>query len=423
MADSAIAAKVFLQLAVILLTCRAIGLLARRVGQPQVVAEMVAGFLLGRSFFEWVAPEWHAALFPAPSLRPLYVLSQIGLALYMFTVGLEFQTSLITRHARRAVSVSVAGVLAPLALGGGLALVMLQTGGLFAEGVNTFQAVLFVGAAMSITAFPVLARIIHERGIAGTAVGTLALAAGAIDDATAWIMFALVAGSLTGSVSQGFWPLAGGLVYLVVVFGLARPLILRRVADEADDRQALEPWALAVMLGLLALGAWFTDVVGIYSVFGAFTLGVAVPRGVLTRELYSTISPVTTVLLVPLYFVYSGLNARLGLLDSVWLWTITAIVFIAACVGKFLACWAAARLAGATTRDALGVGILMNARGMMELVLLNIALERGLITPTLFTMLALMAIGTTLMAYPLFGLVSPERPESELSHSPAALEH
>lgn len=422
MSDSALAALVFLQLAVILLTCRLVGVIARRVGQPQVIAEMVTGFLLGPSLFGWVAPEWTAALFPTTGLRPLYVLSQIGLALYMFTVGLEFQTSFITRHARRAVLVSITGVLAPLALGGGLALVMLRTHGLFAANVNTFQAVLFVGAAMSITAFPVLARIIHERGISGTGVGTLALAAGAINDAAAWIMFALVIGSLSGSPAEAIWPIAGGALYVFAVFVLARPL-LRRLADDADDSDRLSPSTLAVMLGLLTLGSWFTDVVGIYSVFGAFMLGVAVPRGVLTRDLYKAIEPMTTALLVPLYFVYSGLNARLGLLDTAWLWTLSLLIFVAACAGKGVACWAAARLAGATPREALGIATLMNARGMMELVLLNIALQRGLITPTLFTMLALMAIGTTLMAYPLFGYFSPASETAELSHSPAAPDH
>jgi Kef-type K+ transport system membrane component KefB len=350
-------------------------------------------------------------------LQPLYVLSQIGLALYMFTVGLEFQRSIITRHAKRAISVSVTGVLAPLALGGGLALVILRDGRLFTPGVNTFQAVLFVGAAMAITAFPVLARIIYERGISGTAVGTLALAAGAINDAAAWIMFALVVGSMTGSVAAALWPVGGALVYLLVVFVLAQPL-LRRLADEADANEALAPWMLPVMLGLLALGSWYTDSVGIYSVFGAFMLGVAVPRGVLTRELFNTIAPITTALLVPLYFVYSGLNASLGLLDSWRLWGLCLLIFLAACAGKGLACWAAARLAGATSREAWGLATLMNARGMMELVLLNIALERGLITPTLFTMLAIMAIGTTVMAYPSFGLFSPEQREADPSRGP-----
>jgi Kef-type K+ transport system membrane component KefB len=422
MSDSALAALVFLQLAVIMLACRGVGIVARRLGQPQVVAEMVTGFMLGPSFFAWVAPEWSAALFPAGALKPLYVLSQIGLALYMFTVGLEFQRSILTRHAKRAITVSITGVVAPLALGGVLGLAMLRQGGLFTPGVNAFQAALFVGAAMAITAFPVLARIIYERGISGTAVGTLALAAGAINDAAAWIVFALVVGSMTGSFTAALWPIGGALVYLAVLFVPGRRL-LQRVADDADTNEALAPWMLPVMLGLVALAAWFTDTVGIYSVFGTFLLGVAIPRGVLTRELYRTLEPITTALLVPLYFVYSGLNARLGLLDSWGLWGLCTVTFVAACAGKGLACWAAARLSGASSREAWGLATLMNARGMMELVLLNIALERGLITPTLFTMLAVMAIGTTVMAYPLFGLFSPERRHADLGDGAAALEH
>jgi Kef-type K+ transport system membrane component KefB len=206
----------------------------------------------------------------------------------------------------------------------------------------------------------------------------------------------------------------GGLVYLFVVFVVGQPL-LRRIAADADRRNGLAPWMLPVMLGMLALGAWFTDIVGIYSVFGAFMLGAAVPRGVLTRDLQGAIAPMTTALLVPLYFVYSGLNTKLGLLNSGWLWMLTMLVFLAACVGKGLACWAAARLSGVTSRDALGIATLMNARGMMELVLINIALQRGLITPTLFTILALMAIGTTVMTSPLFALFSPQGREPGLS--------
>lgn len=422
MSDSALAALVFLQLAVILLTCRLVGGIARWFGQPQVVAEMIAGFLLGPSLLGWTAPGLHAALFPRETLTPIYVLSQIGLALYMFTVGLEFQHTLMTKHVRRAVSVSIAGVVAPFALGGGLAIVLLASGGFFSPGVTRLQAVLFVGAAMSITAFPMLARIIYERGIAGTAVGTLALAAGAANDAAAWIILAVVLGSFSGSAAEGLSPAAGAVAYVLIVVALVRPL-LRRIAVDADRRDAMPQWALSVVLGMLALGAWFTDIVGIYSVFGAFVLGVAVPRGVLTRDLQKAVVPVTTALLVPLYFVYSGLNAQIGLIDSAWLWTLTAAIFVAACAGKGLACWAAARLSGASPRDAWGLATLMNARGMMELVLLNIALQRGLITPTLFTMLALMAIGTTVMAYPLFGLFSPDRRDAAIEHGAAALEH
>jgi len=198
MSDSALVAFAFLQLACVLVACRLVGVVARYLGQPQVVAEMVTGFLLGPSVFGWLAPDLQAGLFPRETLRPIYVLSQIGLALYMFTIGLEFRADLLMRHARQAVFVSLAGIIAPFALGGVLALAMVDTGGLFSENVTTLQAVLFVSAAMAITAFPMLARIIYERGIAGTALGTLALAAGALDDAGAWIILALVVGSVSG---------------------------------------------------------------------------------------------------------------------------------------------------------------------------------------------------------------------------------
>jgi Kef-type K+ transport system membrane component KefB len=409
MSDPALAAFFFLQLAVIVFVCRLVGWAAKYVGQPQAVAEMMAGFLIGPSFFGWAAPDWQATLFPAEAMRPLYICSQIGLVLFMFVVGLEFDTGLLTRHARRALSVSIAGVAAPFALGAGLAVVMHDSGEFFPASVQQAQAILFVGAALSITAFPVLARIIYERGIAGSPMGTLALAAGAMDDAAAWIILAIVLASFSGNTLQAIWPAVGGAAYLFLVFALARPA-LKRVAADAERRQSLEPWLFSLIIAMLMLGAWFTDVTGIYAVFGAFVLGVAMPRGILTRELQRAIAPITTGLLVPLYFVYSGLNTQLGLVDNAWLWTVFGLAFVAACAGKGLACWAAARATGATNRDAMGVATLMNARGLMELILLNIALQRELITPTTFTIFALIALATTLMAYPLFGLVCPQGP-------------
>ena len=383
----------------------------------------MAGFLIGPSVFGWIAPSVQSALFPAEAMRPMYIVSQIGLVLYMFIVGLEFDTDLLRRHAKRALSVSVAGVIAPFALGAGLAALMVRRGEFFPPNVTLTQAVLFVGAAMSITAFPVLARIIYERGIAGTPLGTLALAAGAMDDAAAWIILAIVLGSFSGNAAQAIWPAAGGLVYAAAVFFAVRPLLLQRLADVADRRKSLDAPMVSMVLIVLTLGAWFTDVVGIYAVFGAFVLGVAMPRGVLTRELQRSVGPLTTALLVPLYFIYSGLNTQLGLLNSSWLWTVALLVFLAACAGKAIACWAAARMTGATNRDAMGVATLMNARGLMELILLNIALQRGLITPTTFTIFALMTLGTTLMAYPLFGLVCPDEGRDEVSATKAAFEH
>ncbi len=404
MSDSALAALFFLQLTCMLVVCRGLGWFTSKVRQPQVVAEMVAGFLLGPSVFGWVAPALQTRLFPAATLHVLYVTSQIGLVLYMFCTGLEFRRDLLARYGRRALSVSAAGIAVPFALGAALGLYMLRSGAFFTGRVLPVHAMLFLGAAMSITAFPVLARIIAERGIAGTSVGSIALAAGAIDDAAAWIILAIVLSSFAGSANLALTAAGGTIVYAVFVF-VGLPPLFARLAAAAQRHERVTPPVLVVVLALVAFGAWFTDQVGIYAVFGAFLLGVSVPRGVLSRDLHRLIEPLTTALFVPLFFVYSGLNTQLTLVNSPGLWMMTALVFMTACVGKGLACWAAARLTGAKSRDALAVATLMNARGMVELILINIGFQRGLITPTMFTILVLMAIGTTLMTGPLFSVV------------------
>ncbi|MGH9308303.1 MAG: cation:proton antiporter, partial [Vicinamibacterales bacterium] len=353
MTDSQIAAAFFLQIAVILLACRSVGWLARQVGQPQVVGEMVAGFLLGPSLFGALAPSFQALVFPPDTVRVLFVVSQLGLALYMFCVGLEFRPDLMLEHARRAAAVSIAGIAVPFALGGVFGYALLQSGGFFTGAVQPLHAALFVGAAMAITAFPMLARIIYDRGIAGTALGTLALAAGAMDDAAAWIIMAVVLGSFSGSTTLAVVAAAGAALYVLMALAV-RPLFTK-LNDAAMRQGAVPSWMLASTLCALAAGAWFTDVVGIHSVFGAFILGAAMPRGVLSRELQRLVEPVTTALLVPLFFVYSGLNSQLGLLNSAALWSVAAAVFAAACVGKGVACWAAARATGSSPRDALCV--------------------------------------------------------------------
>jgi Kef-type K+ transport system membrane component KefB len=409
MSDTQIAALFFLQLAVILIVCRGLGWIASVVRQPQVVGEMVAGFLMGPSFFGWMLPDLHHQLFPAENFRILFVVSQLGLVLFMFCVGLDFRPELLLKHGRRAAAVSSAGIVVPFALGAYLAAVLFRTPGFFGVDVRLFHAVLFVGAAMAITAFPMLARIIHERGIAGTDLGTLTLAAGAMDDAAAWVILAVVVGSFTGSQTMALGAASGGVVYVLLVLFVARPL-LGRLNDAAERDGTVAPWMFAVTLAAVAFGAWFTDTAGIYAVFGAFVLGAAMPRGLLSRELRRLVEPVTTTLMVPLFFVYSGLNSRLDLVNSTWLWGVTLLVFAAACAGKGIACWGAARLTGASNREALGVATLMNARGMMELILLNIGLQHGLITQTLFTILVLMTIATTLMAGPLFSLLYATEP-------------
>lgn len=394
----------FLQMFVILATCRLVGMAARRIGQPQVVGEMVAGVLLGPSLLGLFAPGAQRELFPPESLKVLFVTAQVGIGLYMFFVGIEFDFDVFRRHARSAVAVSLAGMLVPFALGAALAPWLLGMPGLFGERVRSHEAVLFLGAAIAITAFPMLARIIHERGLAGTHLGTLSLAAGAMDDAAAWCVLAVVLASFGGGPEVALKAIGGGMVFTVLMLTVGRRWLVR-LGEMAERDGRLTPTMLSTCLMLLMLAAWAMDAAGIHAVFGGFLFGVAMPRGLLTRELQRNLEPFTVVFLLPMFFTYSGLNTRLDMVNSLPLLGVAFVVLAASCLGKFGACWAAARLTGADNRLALAVGALMNARGMMELILLNIGLQKGIIQPPLFAMLVLMAVVTTLMASPVFELV------------------
>lgn len=391
----------FLQLAVLLAVCRAVGLLMRRFGQPQVVSEMLAGVVLGPSVLGALAPQVSAWLFPAESRAILFAISQVGLVLYMFLIGVEFDRSLLRQRLRSAAAVSAAGILVPFVLGGLLAWQLVGDTTLFASRTTALQAVLFMGAAMSITAFPMLARIIHEQGLSRSSLGTLALAAGAMDDAAAWCLLAVVLASFQGDPMIALKAIVGGGVFAVVCLTLLRQLLARWADDVAPDG-SLAPGRLMMVLGLVMLGAWFTDSIRIYAVFGAFLVGMAMPRGAFAEALHRAIYPLTTVFLLPVFFVYSGLNTRIGLVDTPGLWALTLLVLLAATLGKGVACWAAARWTGQSQHDALAIGTLMNARGLMELIILNIGLQQGVIQPALFTILVLMAILTTLAATPVF---------------------
>ena len=404
MSNAELALHVFLLLAAIIGACKLMGVIARKLGQAQVIAEMVTGFLLGPSLFGWLAPDASAWLFRPDVMPSVYGLAQIALTLYMFTVGLEFEGGLLRRSIRQAAPVSLAGLLAPFALGGGVGILLRSSGGFFSESMSASQAALFLGASLSITAFPMLARFLSERGLSGTAIGTLALAAGAMGDVAAWLIFAIVVASFKGDASIAVIAFVGAAAYAAVVYGPLRPW-LRRLARQAEESGEVSQATFGTILMLLMIGAWFTDRIGVHSVFGAFILGTAVPRGRLAQELQRSIGPVTLGLLLPLYFVYSGLHTQVGLVDTPSLWLVTLAIFAVACLGKGGACWLAARFNGAAQAEALGIGTLMNARGMMELILLNIGRERGLITPTLFTILVLMTLATTLMATPLFSLL------------------
>jgi Kef-type K+ transport system membrane component KefB len=397
----------FLQMLVILGACRAVGWLARLVGQPQVIGEMIAGVLLGPSLLGWLWPTGQAAIFPPESRLILQVVAQLGIGLYMFLVGMEFDTALLRRQLRSAVVVSFSGMLVPFALGVALAPWLSGMPGLFGDKVVVRDAALFLGAAMAITAFPMLARILRERGQTGSMVGTLALAAGAVEDAAAWGVLAVVLANFGGGMTSAFLTIGGGVAFVVIALTLGRPP-LARLGRAVEHAGRLTPELLAVTLMCLMASVWITEAIGLHAVMGGFVLGVAMPRGRLTGELQRLLEPFTTVFLLPVFFTYSGINTRFDLmLGSLPLLGVAAVVLGAACLGKFGACWAAARLTGTDNRLALALGALMNARGMMELILLNIGLERGIIQPSLFSILVLMTVVTTVLAAPLFGRFHP----------------
>ncbi len=407
MSNSELAILFSLQLAIILGVCRLVGILAKWIGQPQVVGEMIAGVLLGPSLFGLLWPDLQHKLFPqGPSMNILYASSQVGLVLYMFLIGVEFDTNLIRQRIRSAASVSLAGIIAPLVLGSLLAwlLVGQAQSAFFSHTVALWETMLFMGAAIAVTAFPMLARIIFERNLAGTSLGTLALAAGSCDDAVSWCILALVLAVFKQSALIAILAIAGGVLYALVTLLIGKPL-LKHLGRIAERQEGIRGPLLAFVLMLVMLCGWLTDTIGIYSIFGGFILGVAMPRGVFASHLKNILEPIVTNFLLPLFFVFSGLNTQVGLLNSWLLWGVAALVLLVAVLGKGGACYLAARLNGESNREALAIGSLMNARGLMELILLNIGLQQGIITSTLFTMLVLMAIITTLMASPLFEFV------------------
>jgi Kef-type K+ transport system membrane component KefB len=352
--------------------------------------------------------EWQRSLFPwDPSQTTrdtqsyLFPASQLGLALYMFVVGMEFRVEVVRSSWRSSLVVSAAGMLAPFALGGMLGWFLFHYTELFPPKTSLMEATLFLGASMCITAFPMLARIIHFKGLTGTMMGTVALGAGAIDDAAAWCLLAIVLASFDDNPSHAVTNILGGLAFVATASLLVRPLLARLQRWWIVDGKLTE---VGCVIGLccMALGAFFTDAIGLHAVFGAFVMGVVIPRGVMSSQLTELIQPLTVLLLLPLFFVFSGLNTEIGLLNSGYLWVMCGLVLLAACLGKGVACWLAAAASGVPSHEAMGIGVLMNARGLMELIIINIGLQRGVISSELFAILVIMAIISTLMASPLF---------------------
>lgn len=395
----------FLQLAVILLACRIVGWFGQRfLAQPPVVGEMIAGVILGPSLLGLAFPDLQGAIFPKETRNVLYAGAQLGVALYMFLVGLTLRLDHFESKARSAMAVSASGVIAPFLIAVAITPLLLTVPGLFAPGISQANATLFMGACIALTAFPMLARIINERGLANSPLGTLSLAAGAFDDAASWCVLAIVLATFGGGSGVAILAIGGAFLYVgfLVLFGRR---LLAPLGRAVEARGEMSMNVLAITLMAFCTSAFIMDAIGVHGIFGGFILGVFMPRGLFVTELKKKVEPLAVVLLLPMFFTYSGLNTRMDMVNSGTLLLIALGILAASIAAKFGACYLAARACGEDNRTAMGIGALMNSRGLMELIIINIGLQKGIIGPTLFSMLVLMAIVTTMMASPLFEYV------------------
>ena len=401
-----------IQICVILVASYSVGWLLGRFRQPQVVGEMVAGVLLGPSLLGWLAPGFFAALFPPSSLGALSVLSQIGLLLFMFMVGLELDTKTLRKLGHIAVVISHTSIIVPFVLGALLALFLFPR--IANEGLPFTGFVLFMGAAMSVTAFPVLARILGERNLLGTKLGTLTIACAAVDDVTAWCLLAVIIAIVKSELNHlPLWQmLLGVVVYLGVMLYVVRPLMKRVIVPQGDAKK--NDTLIAVLLVCMLASSWATEWLGIHALFGAFFAGVIVPKeNGFTEDVRKRLQLPVVVLLIPLFFAFTGLRTSIGLINGFDMVLYCVLVFVVAIAGKFGGSMIAARIMGTPWREAASIGILMNTRGLIELVILNIGLDIGVLNRPLFSIMVLMAVGTTLMTTPILSLITPEREQEE----------
>lgn len=401
-------ATLLLSIAVILITTRAVSWLFLRVEQPPVVGEMIAGIMLGPSLLGWIAPDVSNALFPTESQALLEGLSVLGLVLFMFLVGMEHDPSLMRGRRRTAVLVSHASMTIPFALGTLLALFLYPRLG--EQPASFTQFALFIGISVSITAFPVLARMLVDVGMVRTPVGVLALVCASVNDLTGWLALAAVLPMMgVGRDPDDLPPwlsIPGSVLFALLMLTVGRRL-LARLGTRFRSR-GLTMGLLVTILLVAILSAWTTEQLGVHPLFGAFVAGLAMPRDPgLFDALEVRLRDVTIALLLPLFFALSGLRTRVGLIAGAQMWLYFALVLGVAIAGKFSGAALSARAAGLRWREAASLGVLVNTRGLIELIVLNIGLEAGIISPALFAMLVLMAIVTTLMTMPLLSLLYP----------------
>ncbi len=395
--------RVLIALVAVIVTGQLLARLLAWFHQPPVIGEVLAGILLGPSL---LGPEISALVLP-PSVAPyLQVIAQLGIVLYMFVVGLELQPGVVRQRMQAVVGISHAGIVVPFLLGASLALGLYPH---FSSSDVTFtNFALFLGVAMSITAFPVLARILSDRGMARTEIGIVALSAAAIGDVTAWCLLALVVGIVKAQAGAGLVVAAGTVAYIAVMVLVVRPLIVRFAARAEHDENGRT--GIVVLFVAMLVSATVTEAIGIHAIFGAFLLGALVPHeSALARTLIRHLHDLVTILLLPAFFAFTGMRTRIDLLSGATAWLVCGLIILVATVGKFVATFVAARLNGYRSRDAATLGALMNTRGLMELIVLNVGLELGVISPTLFAMMVLMALVTTLATGPVLKLTAPRR--------------
>jgi Kef-type K+ transport system membrane component KefB len=406
---------VLLALLVILVAARLVGIAFRRIGQPAVIGEVVAGILLGPSLLGRVAPDAYAFLLPAEIAPFLQVIAQVGVILYMFLVGLELNPVHVRRSPHTALAVSHASIVAPFLLGSGLALWLYPR---FATSDVSFTAfALFLGVSMSVTAFPVLARILTDRGMQRTTLGSMALTCAAVDDATAWCLLAFVVSVVQARGESALGTVALTGAFIVCTLAVLRPALVRLARHVENAPGRIAPNVLALVFALLLGSALATEWIGLHALFGAFLLGVVIPHeSRLARDLTAQLEDLVVVLLLPAFFAFSGMRTQIQLVTGAEQWVVCGVILLVACAGKFGGTAAAARLSGYSWRGATALGVLMNTRGLVELIVLNIGLDLGVISPTLFAMLVIMALVTTFATAPLLDwiMAGAER-ESELA--------
>lgn len=398
-------AILLIQIITIILVARVFGWFFRKIGQPTVIGEMIAGIVLGPSLVGLYFPEFFSALFPTASLGNLKFLSQIGLILFMFVIGMELDLKALKNKANDAVVISHASIIFPFTLGIALAYFIYDQ---FAPvNVEFMSFALFIGISMSITAFPVLARIVQERGIHKTKLGTIVITCAAADDITAWCILATVIAIVNaGSFVSSLYVIGLAIAYVFIMLKVVRPF-LERVGELKNSRQSLSKPVVAIFLLTLIISAYCTEVIGIHALFGAFMAGAIMPDNAKFRSLIiEKVEDVSVILLLPLFFVFTGLRTQIGLLNEPYLWEITALIIVVAVLGKFLGSAIAAKFVGQNWRDSLMIGALMNTRGLMELIVLNIGLDLKVLSPQIFTMLVIMALVTTFMTGPALDLIN-----------------